>query len=504
MIKYQLYDLHVKVNSMQSKRKGEKSMKERKVLRRVVPIIMVFSMLLTMLPSVTANAASTTEKKGSVSFTKTKASGFTKIASLRSTSNYLIVLGEKKSGNVLSYSSDGNTFKDVDLDAAIEKEYKGETLSSITLNTYISYINKRNAYCVMGTAATKEEATYNFLVSVSSDMKKVSVEKLDDLIKTLDSQAEGIEFDRYFDYDYETGLLIVNGSYNEASGSKVPVYIVMKKGADAIAYKNPNTFCDRVEFVGKYLVCYNWQLNLTGEWEQATTGYFYYSKDYKTWTKAKTPEVNDANSWQRSYYEWETFGAAPQSSSDTYTLYYTSNMKDFKSISKKFVISGYGTMDFQQDDKKLYAIERGYDEKQEIAISLKSGDKWKVLFQYKAKSNDFNYQEDRYTADGMVLIKDGTTKKLFLYGKGKEYSTKLDVDKLNLYGDMNGVTFGTYDNNYLLASKNALATYYLFKTPVKVKGVTSWSKKNVAERFYVYSDSAIYYVTQATVTKAVK
>jgi len=481
-------------------------MKLKRVLQKIITFMLVCTFILTATQPVLASAASTTEKKASVKFTKTKATGFTSISSMRSTNQYLLAFGEKKSGNVLSYSSDGNTFKDIDLDKEIEKEYKGYSFSEIELNSHVSYIDGKKAYCVMGKATTNDKKVYHFLINISSDLKKVSILKLDQAIEDLDKNAQNIEVEKYFDYDYESGIIIANGSYEDASGTKTPVYLVIKKNSDLNAYKTPNVNCDRVDMVGKYLICYNWQLSLTSDWSQSTVGYFYYSKDYKTWKKGETPDVDGVDSWNRAYYDWESFCAAPQSSSDTYTLYYTSNMKDYKTISKDYVIqSNSRNMDFDKDDNKVYAIERSHGDKGQFVISVKSGAKWKQLFNYKAKTSDFNFMEMRWVADGLVLVKDGKTKKLFQYGAGKEYSTKLDESKLNLSGtDSDNMCFGTYDSKYLLASKNGLAKYYLFETPSKVKGIENWSGKKTEERFYVYSDTAIYYVNKAAVTKAMK
>ncbi|MFA9466265.1 MAG: hypothetical protein ACERKN_18515 [Velocimicrobium sp.] len=481
-------------------------MKQKRVLQKIITFMLVCTFILTATQTVSASKTSTTEKKASVKFTKTKATGFTSISSMRSTNQYLIAFGEKKSGNVLSYSSDGTTFKDIDLDAAIEKAYKGNSISSIQFNDYLSYINGRSAYCVMGTATAKDKTEYHFLLNISSDMKKVSVLKLDQAIEDLDKGAKNIEIEMYFDYDYDSGIVIVNGSYEDASGTKTPVYLVIKKNSDVKAYKTPNVNCDRVDMAGKYLICYNYQLSLTSDWSQSSVGYFFYSKDYKTWKKGKTPAVDGVNGWNHDYYDWESFCASPQSSSDTYTLYYTSNMKDYKSISKDYVIqSDSRNMNFDKVDNKIYAVERTYGDKGQLVISVKSGKKWKQLFNYKAKSSDFNYIEERWIADGLVILKDGKTKKLMQYGAGKEYSTKLDESKLNLSGtDSDNMCFGTYDSKYLLASKNGLAKYYLFKTPIKIKGTSTWSGKKTEERFYVYSGTAIYYVNKSAVTKAMK
>lgn len=456
-----------------------------------------------------AVAASTTETKATVKFTKTKATGFKSIIGVYADENYLIALGTKSSGYVISYSADGTSFKDINLTSAVKKAYSKEKISSVKFSSNYYYINKRKVFCIIGTATTSDNTKLNYLVSVSSDMKKVDILKLDDAVKKLDSKASDITIDTYFDYDYKSGMILINGSYKDSSEVVTPIYLISKKNNNMNAYKTPHVNCNRVELAGDYLVCYNWFLNLTNEWSDTNKGVFFYSKNYESWSKAETPSVDNALGWNRAYYDWEGFGAAPQNNnSNTHTVYYTKDMKNYKTVSKDYVLDTSNKwMHIFKYDNKMFAEEHGNGDKRQFVFSefsTKTGNKWKQLANYTAKSDDFKYMNNTWIAGGFLLVNDGNIKKLFKYSNGKEYTTSLSTDKLSLYSDYKGCSYGVYDKQYLLGSKTGLVKNYLFKTPVKIKNMTMWSGKKTANRIYVYSDNAIYYVNEATVNKAIK
>lgn len=480
-------------------------MRSKAILSKFLTLILALTIIMPLMQTTAASAASsaTTEKKVTVKFTKTKAAGFKTISDISTGDKYVIALGTKASGNVLAYSTDGTTFKDIDLDSVITKEYAAVKFSEVKLNSYISSIDKQKIYCIMGKGTAEDNTVYNFLVSISSDLKKISVIKLDDAVKKLDSEAANITFQEYLNFDYDSGVVIYTGSYTNTSGAQINFYAVSTKITDVTAYEFPDNECENIDLVGKYLICYKWQLAMN----DSNKGEFYYSSDYKTWKKATTPKVDGAVSWRRAYFDWESFCVSPEDyTADIAYVYYTSDMKTYKNISKTYAISGDGrNISFNKFNDTIFATEDGYNEKRQLVFSKKStkaGSDWKKLFSYTAKDNEnFDYNLEYWMAGGLVLIKDGSTKKLFKLSDGKEYNTSLDTTKLNLYTEEDGICYGFYDNQYILASKNGLVKNYLFKTPDKVNGMSIWYSKN---RYYVYSDTAIYYVTESAINKGMK
>lgn len=474
-------------------------MKSLKRLRRGLAFVVALTISISMMQPLTANAASTTEKKATVKFSETKASGFKKITDLYTYADYVVALGTKKSGNVLSYSKDGMTFQDVDLDKVIEKEYTAEKLSNIKLSTYLGYIDKNKYYYIIGSGTTTEDKTYHFMVTVSKDLKDSKVIKLDTAVAKLDANADGIQFEQYANFDYNSGVMLLTGSYMSETGTQMNFYVVSKNGTDIAAYAFPDASCNSIDIVGKYLIAYNYTMKMN----DSSQGEFYYSTDYKTWKKGTTPSADGTVSWNRSYYDYESFCASTNDySSDTGYVYYTSNMKDYKSISKKYVVTSRShVMEFNNNDNKIYAVEQGFDETRQLVISIKSGSKWKELFNYTAKSNDFDYYRSSWIDGGLVFVNDGGAKTLFKYASGKQYKTSIDSKKLNLYGNYGSLYYGTYDNQYILASKNGLVKNYLMKTPEKINGMSVSDSKN---RLYIFSDTAIYYVPKDALNNVVK
>lgn len=97
-------------------------MKTRPILKKSVAFLLLLTCVIFLHQPLVVNAASTTEKKASVKFTKAKISGFTKISTLTNVDNYLVALGKKAKSNTLAYSRDGINFKNISLDSAVNKK----------------------------------------------------------------------------------------------------------------------------------------------------------------------------------------------------------------------------------------------------------------------------------------------------------------------------------------------------------------------------------------------
>jgi len=474
-------------------------------MQKCVTVLMLFAMVIAGLQPATAYAASTSEKKATVTFTQTKANGFKEINYISGVNDYLFALGRKAKGNVFSYSKDGVNFKDILLDTEITKKFPKITFQSIEISTSWNYTDKGEMW-LSGKGTVKEGEKYPFLISISKDMKTVMVTPVQDLVKKLDAKAANIELDGYFMSHWEKGLVILNGSYSNGKGEKIPFYLLSTKNAAFKAYPNPDNNCDMVDFAGDYMVCYKWGLSEAAPGQ----GQFYYSTDYTKWTKAVTPENKDAIEWYRSYLDFDCFSVTPVedyfSQHKTYTIHYTTDMKKYKTISKDYVIEGSSSfMYIYNDDNRYIAVEESFGEPERIVISQRAiadNSEWKTLLDYTAQSSDFDFY-DFINGDGYVLVKDGKLRKIYNLKTGKNYDTTIEQDKIGTSRYDGTYFYALYDKTKLLGTKNGFVTNYMFTTPEAMNGLTTW-KAGKTNRYYVYSKTKIYYVDKATLDNKVK
>ncbi len=475
------------------------------IIKKYVSVLLLFVMVIASFQPVKAHAASTTEKKAAISFTETKAKGFKEINYLSEVNDYLFVLGKKAKGNVFSYSKDGVNFKDILLDTEINKKFPKITFQSIEISYSSRYTAKEELWLI-GTGTVKEGEKYPFLISISKDMKTVKITSLQDIIKKLDAKAAGIELDTYFITHWEKKLLIINGSYTNGKGDRIPFYLLSTKGSAFKAYSYPDSSYDQITFAGDYLVCYKWRLTEAAPGQ----GQFYYSSDYTKWAKALTPVDADGREWNISYFNEKTFAVMPAEDyfnpDKTYTIHYTADMKKYKTLSKDYMIEGSSRyMYIFHDGDRDIAMEESFGDIGRAVISQRAiadNSKWKTLFDYTAKSSDFKFY-DTLRGDGYVLLKDGKTKKIYNLKSGKNYDTTIAVDKLGDSYDDGTFFYALYDGTKLIGTKNGFVTNYIFTTPEAMKGLTIWGKGKTA-RYYVYSDSKIYYVDKASLDKKIK
>jgi hypothetical protein len=478
---------------------------KRTIMQKCVTVLMLFVMVIAALQPATANAASTSEKKATVTFTETKANGFIEINYISRTDDYLFAVGKKAKGTVFSYSKDGVSFKDILLDTEITKKFSKITFQSIEISTSCNYTDKGEMW-LMGTGKGKKDEKYPFLISISKDMKTVKVTPLQDLVNKLDAKAANIELDDYFITHWEKNLVILNGSYSNGKGEKIPFYLLSSKGAAFNAYLTPDTSCDMVDFAGDYMVCYTWSLPEAAPGQ----GQFYYSTDYTKWTKAVTPENEDEREWRRSYLDFKSFSITPAEDyfnpDKTYMIHYTTDMKKYKTISKDFAIDGPSRfMYIYNDDNRYIAVEESFGETGRFVISQRAiadNSEWKTLIDYTAQSSDSRFY-DFLKGDGYVLVKDGKLRKIFNLKTGKNYDTTIDHSKLGSSRYDGTYFYALYDKTKLLGTKNGFVTNYMFNTPEAMKGMTTW-KVGKTNRYYVYSNTKIYYVDKASLDSKVK
>lgn len=483
---------------------GELSMK-RTIMQKCVTVLMLFAMVVAGLQPATAYAASTSEKKATVAFTETKANGFKEINYISGTNDYLFALGKKAKGNVFSYSKDGVNFKDILLDTEITKKFPKITFQSIEISTSWNYTDKGEMW-LMGAGKEKKGEKYPFLIIISKDMKTVKVMPLQDLVSKLDAKAANIELDDYFITQWEKNLVILNGSYSNGKGEKIPFYLLSSNGATFKAYPNPDNSCDMVDFAGDYMICYTWSLPEAAPGQ----GQFYYSTDYTKWTKAVTPEDEDGREWRRSYLDFDCFSVTPAEDyfnpNKTYTIHYTTDMKKYKTISKDFAIEGPSRyMYIYNDDSRYIAVEESFGETGRIVISQRAiadSSEWKTLIDYTAKSSDNSFY-DFIRGDGFVLVNDGKIRKVYSLKTGKNYDTTIDHNKLGSSKYDGTYFYALYDKTKLLGTKNGFVTNYMFATPEAMKGMSTW-KAGKTNRYYLYSNTKIYYVDKATLDNKVK
>ncbi|OPJ60199.1 hypothetical protein [Clostridium oryzae] len=482
-------------------------MKTRPILKKSVAFLLLLTCVIFLHQPLVVNAASTTEKKASVKFTKAKISGFTKISTLTNVDNYLVALGKKAKSNTLAYSRDGINFKNISLDSAVNKKYNNEKISSIEMGSYHPYyVRKRGIIFILGSATTSKGEIHHFIVSITKSMKTVSIISLDSVVKKLNSKAKDMYVDDYANCNYEKGYITIIGAYYNTNNSKVPFYILSKNGSTFTAYKTPSTNAAYIDFIGNYLVSYGWPLDKASNGR----GAFYYSKDCTKWIKATTPKHSSSTSWNRSFFKWDNFCTSPENnSSNKYKLFYTKNMKDYKSISKDYVVKdNHRSMNFDEYDNKYIAEEHGLGSKNQLVISERSkqsGSRWKVLLNYKQKNfGDFYYNSLTNMDGGVVIIKDGNTKKIYTLKNRKSYGTTIDVGKLDMCYFTSTEAYGGYDKQYILATKNSFTKNYLFKAPIKFNKIEESSNNKFGERMYVYSDSAVYFVSKTALEKAMK
>lgn len=411
----------------------------------------------------------------------------------------------------MSYSKDGKTFKDLNLDTYVTKKFDKKNFKEITFSSHPSFISKRNAAFIVGQGVVDDVDKENFIIKMSTDFKSVEVIPLNSAVEKLDSGAKDIFVETIINYDYETGEILLEGSYTNASDDLTPFYLISTKGNTYTAYAFPSNKCNTIDRVGKYLVCYNY---FEFESDESGVGIYYYSKDGKKWSKATTPKNADGLSWKRHYLFSEYFNVCVNEDSsktlDSYTVYYTKDMKKYDSLSKDFVVDGIGRyMNFFDEDDFYMAIENGYGDKRQVAISKKdkkSGSKWKELFRYNAESNDLYYTVYHYLKNTPMLMKDGDKCKLVYLENGKEYDTKLEADKLTDSDQSydNKTTYMVYKNEYIIATQNNFLKYYMIKTPLKFNYCRTLKTKSTGERLYIYNDTEIYYVSKSNIDKAVK
>ncbi|ABX42236.1 hypothetical protein [Lachnoclostridium phytofermentans] len=478
---------------------------KRTIMQKCVTVLMLVVMVIAGFQPATAYAASTSEKKATVSFTETKAIGFKEINFISGNNDYLFALGKKAKGNVFSYSKDGVNFKDVLLDTEITKKFPKITFQSMEISTSWTYTDKGEMWLI-GTGKVKEGTKYPFLISISKDMKTVKVTPFQDLIKKLDAKATNIEIDDYFITHWEKSILILSGSYSNGSEERIPYYLLSTKGADFKAYSYPDNRYDQMDFAGDYLICSKWIVPEAAPGQ----GQFYYSTDYIKWTKAVTPENTDGTEWHRSYLDFKCFSATLGEDyfnpNKTYTVYYTTDMKKYKTISKDYVIEGPSRfMYIYNDDNRYIAEEESFGETGRIVISQRAiadNSEWKTLLDYTAKSSDFSFY-DYIRGDGYVLVKDGKTRKIFNLKTGKNYETTIDHDKLGATRFDETYFYALYDKTTLLGTKNGFVTNYMFTTPEAMKGMTTW-KAGKTNRYYFYSNTKIYYIDKTSLDSKLK
>lgn len=88
----------------------------KRFLQRTLALLLIGICSISLLQPAVASAASTTQKSATVKFTKLKINGYTDISYFSSIGEYIVVFGKKKNGHIMSYSKDGKTFKDLNLD----------------------------------------------------------------------------------------------------------------------------------------------------------------------------------------------------------------------------------------------------------------------------------------------------------------------------------------------------------------------------------------------------
>lgn len=400
-------------------------------LKSVISILVVVVLTIVILPIQNANAATkkATVKTIKVDSNKAKSSttyaDYLRYASSRS---YNMTLRNTTEGDtVLSYTTDGKEYTDVDM-VELVKEKFGSDKSDISFYN-INCLD--DLFIITGHIERNADEKSNFYLA-TKDGKDFTFGALECSI--------GGGFD--IGYIYKVGSTYI---YTVAEGEDMGGGLNQKAG-------------------------------------------YYTSKDLNNWDFVNTPK-NGKCSALGHMWKLETVtdsGMIIAANKDNgvgwkpYQLYYTKDFKTYHKIKNGISYADAGAgVEAIFEDKTFLRTERTWDKKGNFTginfLTSTNYTKWNSVLNYKenkysSPTNRFYWQStDR---NWMVAVERKKNNSLFIYSnKNKaftEYSTSLKASLFGpaVYEDNNNYTYTIYDSKYVLVSHDGYKTFYKIKTPL--------------------------------------
>jgi len=367
---------------------------------------------------------------------------------------------------VMTYTKNGKKYSGYNVEDALRKKLSGITSKDVLKIQGITRLNNQYMmYGYYGAAGSATSANQTAFVAVTKNFKTYTVQKLPTFVET---PVGGVATTKFFspDVDY------VNGTYIYHS------------------YTLPN------------------------DTAVSNQGYYYTSKDLKTWTKRTTPVSAQKGSWgMECTTDKGAVFVSRVAKSEVYTsltvpgkYYFTSDFKKYSdygapsSPAGTNYASGYSYLDTTQNKFMKTAVNYNYASGKYQFKGLfvqkstaKNYKKFSTVFKY-TKSDYKSYTSFSKTTKEFSY---GITKKngkssIFCTKNGKtfkEYTTSLNLSKISSRIGVNGYIVAVYNGNTLLLSNDCFKTIYKLKMPVK----NIQSVQFVKNRIVVNAPSGNYY-----------
>lgn len=398
-----------------------------KINKKLSYAIVTIVLILTLFPAQTIDAAMKKTPTKMITVTSkeiTTKNTYLNVLGIAHNEKYDMILRDTlKSGCVLTYTTSGKKFYDVDI-AAILKDKCGPHIDNIT---FLDITCMEDKFYITG--LYYDGLTYKNFYLVTADGKS-------------------FEYGDLFHSDIE----FITLGYLYKVGEKY-LYTVAE-GADMGA-------------------------------DDESRASYYISKDLKEWDLVKTP-VNEKSpmdyAWQLvTVADDGMIICANNSYYEPYQLYYTKDLKTFKKIESGIGYEDSSSRIVALADNSLLRVERSWDDYFDFAgfKILKSNNytKWNSFFEY--NNNEYptsmNYYRWNSWLDNFIVFterqKDNS---LFIYSSKtktfNEYSTdiKASLFKGGVYDpeDKDKYNYTIYDEKYILVSNDCYKTSYKILSPV--------------------------------------